>query len=160
MNYRSAVQSPSKTRSYILFPLLLCVLVSCARASHEANLLEINQCRFTDEDTLLVKTSGSPDKKSEGREAKRKSSLYNAGRTAKHLDLEFITGYVIESGDGLIDVSFIRKEVASRFIKIVEAGTVIKNEFDKDDNCMIIFQVRKQNLKKSVRDVSTYPDSK
>ena len=64
--------------------------------------------------------------------------------------IEKFVGARLEGAAGAADYASTGVAVAKEFSGLVKGGTIVKETYDDDDNCEIIYQVEKKGLKKEV----------
>jgi len=69
--------------------------------------------------------------------------------------IEKFVGARLEGAAGAADYASTGIAVAKEFSGTVKGGTIVRQTFDKDDNCEIIYQVEKKGLRGSVEGGAT-----
>lgn len=64
--------------------------------------------------------------------------------------IEKFVGARLEGAAGAADYASTGIAVSKEFGGLVKGGTIVKSTYDEDDNCEIVYQVEKKNLKKEV----------
>ena len=64
--------------------------------------------------------------------------------------IEKFVGARLEGGAGAADYASTGIAVSIEFGGLVKGGTIVKSTYDDDDNCEIVYQVEKKNLRKEV----------
>jgi hypothetical protein len=64
--------------------------------------------------------------------------------------IEKFVGARIEGAAGVADYQLTGIAVAKEFGGMVKGGTIVKETYDEEDNCEIIYQVESRGLKRSV----------
>lgn len=105
---------------------------------------------FFDDNTLWVKTNGHP-KAGIADQAKRKASAREAAvLSAQHMAIQHLTGYTVEGAYGAFSINHIARCMKTRFNETVKNGTIIRETYDSNDICGIVYIVKSPKLKSKI----------
>lgn len=105
---------------------------------------------WVDDNTFRVTATGVP-KRGLTNQIQRKGTAKEAALImAQKRIIEKFKGAAVEGAAGAADYESTGVAVAKEFKGFVRGGSIIKETYDKDDNCEIIYQVERKNLKKQV----------
>lgn len=112
---------------------------------------------WVDENTFRVTAVGIPGKDAKSGQAytntvQRKATAKEAALTmAQKRIIEKFVGARLEGASGAVDYQSTGTAVAKEFSGLEKGGTIVKETYDKDDNCEIVYQVEKKGLKREVQ---------
>ncbi|MCP4138297.1 MAG: hypothetical protein GY754_45465 [bacterium] len=113
-------------------------------------------------DTYRLYAAGLPNRGVAGIAGRKASAKSAAILNAQYQILEKFKGTRIEGAGGMADYGRVYGEAdykRGREIKnIVKSGKVIKETYDNEQNCEIIYEVKGSKLKKRIRDTVFYYD--
>ena len=101
-------------------------------------------------DIYITSAIGAPKKDSEDLKQRRQEAKLNAENSARQKIIESFIGFRLECLD-LRGASESETELVKEYTKLVNSkGSVVKTNFDKNDNCEVLFQVEKKGLKDEI----------
>jgi hypothetical protein len=108
---------------------------------------------WVDEETYRTTAIGEPDKSLTGINLRKKDAKKKAKLNAQYQIIERFRGMQIEGAAGMTD--FEKTDFADKpaFKSIIKAGSIIKETYDNNQNCEIIFEIKARNLKKTAESV-------
>jgi hypothetical protein len=101
---------------------------------------------WIDRDTFQVISLGVPSMKAQGKEKRRASARSAALIMAQQTMIEKFYGYSLQAGGIVHNPS--KKDFHKEFAGVIKDGSIIKEIYDDDDNCEILYQIRSTGLKK------------
>jgi hypothetical protein len=101
-------------------------------------------------DRFRVTATGVPKQGLQDRTQRRESAKEAARIMAQARIMEKFTAARRESGAGAAEQASPAVAVSREFGALVKAGTIVNATYDEDDNCEIVYQVEKNNLKNEV----------
>ncbi len=111
-------------------------------------------------DIFRVKATGAPKTGSEGVQ-RRETAKESAQANAKNKIIEkFIRARSENVHINTPDYQFYESQLNVEFSNLVKGGTIVTSTFDDDDNCKIVYQVEKKNLRKEVEKSNIEPAPK
>lgn len=108
---------------------------------------------WIDPDTYRLTTTGCPGKLGEGKPQtlKRKFSREAARLDAQRLVLAKFKGEKVEAAAGMKDFEVSGVALAAEVEGTVKGGSIIKETYQEDDCCEIVYEVKAKGLKKKVQ---------
>lgn len=105
---------------------------------------------WCDPDTFRLAAYAAPPTKETDPEKRKALSRKSAELSAKYRMLEKFIGARIEAGGIIADDAYMKQKQQERetLKKIIMTGEVIAEKWDNEQNCMVIFQLRRPGLKK------------
>ena len=101
-------------------------------------------------DIFRVTATGTPKPGLKNKIQRRGTAKEAAQIMAEKRIIEKFVGARLEGAAGAADYASTGVAVAKEFSGLVKGGTIVKETYDDDDNCEIIYQVEKKGLKKEV----------
>ena len=105
---------------------------------------------WVDDNTFRVISTGVPKAGLVNKIQRRGTAKEAAIVMAEKRIIEKFVGARIEGAAGAADYASTGVAVSKQFEGVVKGGTIVKETYDEDDNCEIIYQVEKKGLKKEV----------
>lgn len=102
-------------------------------------------------DIFRVTATGVPKPGLTNKIQRRGTSKEAALIMAQKRIIEKFVGARLEGAAGAADYASTGIAVAKEFGGLVKGGTIVKETYDDDDNCEIVYQIEKKNLKKDVQ---------
>ncbi len=110
---------------------------------------------WVDVNTFRVISTGVPKAGLVNKIQRRGTAKEAAIIMAEKRIIEKFVGARLEGASGAADYASTGVAVAKEFSGVVKGGTIVKETYDDDDNCEIIYQVEKKGLKKEVQGGAT-----
>jgi len=101
-------------------------------------------------DIFRVTATGAPKPGLTNKIQKRGTAKEAALIMGQKRVLEKFVGARVEGAAGAADYASTGIAVSKEFGGMVKGGTIVKETYDEDDNCEVIYQVEKKGLKKMV----------
>ncbi|MFH0974425.1 MAG: hypothetical protein V1874_01435 [Spirochaetota bacterium] len=101
-------------------------------------------------DIFRVTSTGVPKEGLQNKIQRRGTAQEAAQIMAQKRIIEKFVGARLEGAAGAADYASTGIAVSKEFGGLVKGGTIVKSSFDDDDNCEIVYQVEKKNLRKEV----------
>lgn len=101
-------------------------------------------------DIFRVTSTGVPKPGLKNKIQRRGTAKEAAVIMAEKRIIEKFVGARLEGAAGAADYASTGIAVAKEFGGLVRGGTIVKETYDDDDNCEIIYQVEKKGLRKEV----------
>jgi hypothetical protein len=105
---------------------------------------------WVDANTFRVISTGVPKAGLVNKIQRRGTAKEAAIIMAEKRIIEKFVGARLEGASGAADYASTGVAVAKEFSGDVKGGTLVKETYDDDDNCEIVYQVEKKGLKKEV----------
>lgn len=105
---------------------------------------------WIDNNTFRVVATSAPKPNLTNKIQRRGTAKESAIIMAEKRIIEKFVGARLEGASGSADYASTGVAVSKEFSGVVKGGTIMKETYDDDDNCEIIYQVEKKNLKKEV----------
>ena len=144
----------------MLLTFKLCALSGCLNFTPENSG---NQYKdgWQDDNTYITFAEGIPDKKSNGIEERKKSARKAAVLTAQYQGVEKFRDLIIkpEKYDGW-EMTWSEEAVKARqsIFNTIKSGVVLKETYDDNQNCQIIYRVYDKDLKKKILNAWSWPE--
>jgi hypothetical protein len=137
--------------------LLLAVAVvftSCGKSSSDMGGAVKGESFVTEgwvsPDIFRVTSTGVPKEGLQNKIQRRGTANEAAQIMAQKRIIEKFVGARLEGAAGAADYASTGIAVSKEFGGLVKGGTIVKSTYDDDDNCEIVYQVEKKNLRKEV----------
>ncbi|MBN2039257.1 MAG: hypothetical protein JW864_04395 [Spirochaetes bacterium] len=101
-------------------------------------------------DIFRVTSTGVPKPGLKNKVQRRGTAKEAALIMAQKRVIEKFVGARLEGAAGAADYASTGIAVSKEFGGLVKGGTIVKSTYDDDDNCEIVYQVEKKNLRKEV----------
>jgi hypothetical protein len=101
-------------------------------------------------DIFRVTATGVPKEGLQNKVQRKGTAKEAALIMAQKRMIEKFVGARLEGAAGAADYASTGIAVSKEFGGLVKGGTIVKSTFDDDDNCEIVYQIEKKNLKKEV----------
>ena len=101
-------------------------------------------------DIFRVTATGVPKPGLKNKIQRRGTAKEAALIMAQKRIIEKFVGARLEGAAGAADYASTGIAVAKEFGGLVKGGTIVKETYDEDDNCEIVYQIEKKGLKKDV----------
>ncbi len=101
-------------------------------------------------DIFRVTSTGAPKADLTNKVQRRGTAKEAAEIMAQKRIIEKFVGARLEGAAGAADYASTGIAVSKEFGGLVKGGTIVKATYDEDDNCEIVYQVEKKNLRKEV----------
>ncbi|MCP4138301.1 MAG: hypothetical protein GY754_45485 [bacterium] len=105
---------------------------------------------WVDEDTIRVTALGAPKRGLTNIYQKKATAREAAFIMAQYTMLEKFKGPRLEGAAGMAEFGSTGIAVGKELRGIVRGGSIIKEKFDEDQNCEIVYEVKHKGLKKKV----------
>ncbi len=142
-----------KRISILLFTATIAVvLVSCGGASKSQikNGETFKTEGWVDNNTFRVKSVGVPAEGLTNKYQRRGTAKEAALIMAQKRIIEKFVGARLEGASGASNMASTGVAVSKEFGGFVKGGSIVKETYDEDANCEIVYQVEKKGLKKQV----------
>ena len=106
---------------------------------------------WLDDNTYRTTGVGVPKKGYTNKVQRRQTAKRAAIIAAQYAVLEKFTGSKVEGAAGMQDFELTGIAVAQEVQGVIRGGSVVKETFDDEDNCEVIYQVQAKGLKKRVQ---------
>lgn len=113
---------------------------------------------WVNDNTFRVIATGTPKATLTNKIQRRGTAKETAIIMAETRVIEKFVGARVEGAAGAADYASTGVAVSKEFKGLVKGGTIVKETYDDDDNCEIIYQVEKKGLKKEVMGGATLVD--
>jgi len=101
-------------------------------------------------DIFRVTATGAPKPGLKDRVMRRGTAKEAAIAMAEKRIVEKFKGARLEGAAGAADYASTGVAVAKEFEGLVKGGTIVKETYDEEDHCEIVYQIEKKGLKKEV----------
>lgn len=106
---------------------------------------------WVDDNTFRVKAVGVPKKGLTNKYQRRGTAKEAALIMAQKRIIEKFVGARLEGASGASDYESTGVAVAKEFGGVVKGGSIVKETYDEDQNCEVVYQVERKGLKKTVQ---------
>ncbi len=113
---------------------------------------------WVDKNTFRVTATGVPKEGLTNKIQRRGTAKEAALLMGQKRIIEKFVGARVEGAAGAADYASTGVAVAKEFRADVRGGTIVKETYDDDDNCELVYQVEKKGLKKEVMGGATKVD--
>jgi hypothetical protein len=142
-------------RIYSLFLLLTVAILFTACGGPGSWGGEVKGDSFVTEgwvspDIFRVTSTGAPKEGLTNKVQRRGTAKEAAVIMAEKRIIEKFVGARLEGAAGAADYASTGIAVQKEFSGVVKGGTIVRSTYDDDDNCEIVYQVEKKNLRKEV----------
>lgn len=105
---------------------------------------------WVDDNTFRVTAVGVPKEGLTNKYQRRGTAKEAALIMAQKRVIEKFVGARVEGAAGAADMASTGIAVRKEFAGFVRGGTIVKETYDEDQNCEVVYQVEKKGLKKEV----------
>lgn len=105
---------------------------------------------WVDKDTYRTTATGVPKAGLTNKIQRRGTAREAAVLMAQSHVIEKFKGAKVEGASGVSDYASTGFAASKEFAGMVKGGSVVKETYDEDDNCEIVYEVKGKNLKKSL----------
>ena len=152
----------NRTIGVVLFSSLLLGLFACTSPSERSQLAgettDYETEGWLDDDTFQVKAIGAPGKKTKGFVQRRTQSKEAALLSAQKRVVELLVGANIKGASGSQDGESTGVVVTKEFEGFLKGGAIIRESFDPNDNCEVIYRIHADGLKDQAESLAKKED--
>ena len=105
---------------------------------------------WVDNDTYHSTATGAPKEGLKNKVQRRGTAKEAAVLMAQSHIIEKFKGAKVEGAAGVSDYASTGYAASKEFAGVVKGGSVIKETYDEDDNCEVIYEIKSKGLKKQL----------
>ncbi|MFC1670385.1 hypothetical protein ACFL20_08325 [Spirochaetota bacterium] len=140
-------------KSFILLSITVfaVALISCgvSRSQIKGGQTYVTE-GWVNSNTFRVKAVGVPKKGLTNKYQRRATAKEAALIMAQKRIIEKFVGAAIEGASGMADAQSTGIAVAKEFSGFVKGGSIVKETYDNEQNCEVVYQVESRGLKKRI----------
>lgn len=106
--------------------------------------------KWVDKDTYRTTATGVPKEGLKNKIQRRGTAKEAAVIMAQSHIIEKFKGAKVEGAAGVSDYASTGFAASKEFAGIVKGGSVVKETYDDEDNCEVVYEVKSKNLQKSL----------
>lgn len=106
--------------------------------------------RWVDDDTYITTATGVPKEGLTKKVQRRGTARESAVLVAQAHVIEKFKGAKVEGASGTSDYASTGFAASKEFAGIVKGGSVIKETYDDEDNCEVVYEIKSKGLKKQL----------
>ncbi|MCP4138294.1 MAG: hypothetical protein GY754_45450 [bacterium] len=125
-------------------------LSTTACRSGQVETKEMKNRGWVDENTYRWQTAGSPKRGLTDIAERKTTAKLAAVLNAQYTIIEKFKGARLEGAAGMLDISDEDFKRGEELKKIAKNGTVIKETYDNEQNCEVIYEVKSPKLKRKI----------
>ena len=128
------------------------MLISCGdKTGGQVKGEEFKTERWVDNDTYITTATGVPKEGLTKKVQRRGTARESAVLVAQAHVIEKFKGAKVEGASGTSDYASTGFAASKEFAGIVKGGSVIRETYDDEDNCEVVYEIKSKGLKKQLQ---------